>query len=122
MFSKKSKKKYELTEVYIMLSNGVKLYQIKALRSFGTIKAGDLGGFIESEKNLSQKGNSWVYWNALVYGDARVYENAQVFGNAQVYENAEVYGNAWVYEDAKVHGDAKVYGNERVFIDLKKWR
>jgi hypothetical protein len=45
-------KKYELTTEK---KNG--LYRIRALKSFGDVKEGDLGGFIESEKNLSQKDN-----------------------------------------------------------------
>ena len=45
-------KKYELTENYIIF-NGKKLFQIKALISFGDVKPGDLGGYIEKESNLS---------------------------------------------------------------------
>ena len=48
-------KKYELTDETIN-HYGVVLHRIKALRSFGDVKAGDLGGFIESEDNLSQEG------------------------------------------------------------------
>ena len=36
------------------------LFRIRALRSFGDIKAGDLGGFIENERNLSHTGSAWV--------------------------------------------------------------
>ena len=43
-------KKYELTSETKVI-NGVKLHRIKALESFGNIKEGDLGGWIESEKN-----------------------------------------------------------------------
>ena len=37
------------------------LRRIKALRSFGDVKEGDLGGWIEKESNLSHEGNCWVY-------------------------------------------------------------
>ena len=60
------------------------------------------GGWIESEKNLSQDGD------ACVYGGARVYGNAQVYGDACVYGDAQVYGNAWVYGNACVYGNAQV--------------
>ena len=43
-------KKYELTSETKVI-NGVELHRIKALKSFGNIKEGDLGGWIESEKN-----------------------------------------------------------------------
>ena len=91
-----------------------KLYQIKALKDFANIKAGDLGGWIEKESNLSQDGNCWVYGDARVFGDAWVYENARVFGDAWVYGDAMVYGDAWVYGDAMVYGDADVYGGAMV--------
>lgn len=53
---------------------GRTLRRIKALRDIESyaVKAGDLGGWIESEKNLSHEGNAWVSGNAWVYGDARV--------------------------------------------------
>lgn len=87
-------KKYRLTEETTKVGNRT-LYRIQALRDFGNVKEGDIGGYIESEKNLSQDGNAWVS------GDARVYGNACVSGNACVYGNARVYGNA----DIKTTGD-----------------
>lgn len=94
-------KKYELTsETKVFL--GKTLYRIKALVQFGNVNAGDLGGWIEKEENLSQSGNAWVYGNASVSGDARVYGNARVSGDASVYGDAEVYGNARVYGNAEV--------------------
>ena len=89
-------KKFELTANSKMCL-GKKLFQIKALISFGNVEEGDLGGFIEKEDNLSQYGNAWVYDNARVYGNAWVYGNAEVYDNARVSGNAEVSGNAWVY-------------------------
>ena len=90
-------KKYELTSETKIVFGHI-LYRIKALSSFGCVSAGDLGGFLESEKNLSQNGDAWVYGNAEVYGDARVYGDAWVSGNAEVYGDARVYGNAEVSE------------------------
>ena len=76
---------------------GRKLHRIRAVRDFGDVKAGDLGGWIEKERNLSHDGDAWVYGNARVYGNAEVYGNARVYGNAEVYGNAKVSGNAEVY-------------------------
>ena len=100
-------KKYELTSETKIVFGHI-LYRIKALSSFGCVSAGDLGGFLESEKNLSQNGDAWVYGNAEVSGNARVY------GDAWVYGDARVYGDAWVYGDAEVYGDAWVSGNAEV--------
>ena len=95
--------KYELTKNFIE-HNGKKLYQIKALKNFGYVRAGDLGGYIEKESNLSQEGYCWVYDEAKVYGYAKVYDNAEVSGNA------EVYGNAYVRGYAQVSGNYKIGG------------
>lgn len=120
-----------------LLEETYNLYRIRALKDFGDVKAGDLGGYIESERNLSQEGNCWVsdearvYDNAKVSGNARVYNDAKVFGNAQIYDNAgvfddtEVYGNAKVYgkaevsESAEVFGKAQVFGNTGIYNEAK---
>ena len=82
--------KYEILKDEFIEFYGRKLCRIKALKDFRDVKKGEAGGYIESEKNLSQKDNAWVYGNARVSG------NAWVSGDAQVYNNAWVYGNAWV--------------------------
>ena len=109
-------KKYELTDETIKIG-GHTLHRIKALVDFGNVKAGDIGGWIEKEENLSQDGDAWVYENALVFGNAQVYDNsliydsALVYGSARVSGNARVYGDAWVSGNARVSGDARVYDN-----------
>ena len=76
---KNTRKKYELTEETITLFKDYMLYRIKALRDFGDIKAGDLGGYIEKESNLSHNGDAWLYEDAMVYGDAQVYSNGREY-------------------------------------------
>ncbi len=119
-------KKYELTSETLQYE-GCTLHRIKALKDFGPFKAGELGGWIESEENLSQANNAWVYGDSKVYEDAKVYDdavicgNARVRGNARVFDNAmvcgkaNVFGNARVYNEAKVHDRAGVFGNAWVF-------
>ena len=100
-------KKFKLTSEFIVDISGVKLFRIKALIEFGNVKAGDLGGYIEKEENLSHMGNAWVSGNAQVSGDARVSGNARVSGDAQVFGDARVSGNAQVSGDkdyAYAHG------------------
>ena len=109
-------KKYRLTGNHINIGNRI-LYQIEALKDFGNVKAGDLGGYIESEENLSQYDNAWVYGDAQVFDNARVYGNALVHGNAWVCDNAKVCDNARVYNDAQVFDNARVYGNALVYND-----
>lgn len=127
--------KYKLTgeskTIIVALETTVTLHRIEALVDFADVSAGETGGWIESEKNLSQNGDAWVYDNAWVYGDAlvnddaevcenaRVYGKARISGDALVYGSAQVYGNALVYGDAEVYGDARVYGSADVYGDAR---
>ena len=87
----KEMKKFELTSEFVTFL-GRKLFRIKALVEFGNVEAGELGGYIEKEENLSQSGNAWVCGNALVYGNAKVCDNALVCGNAD-YAYAHGFGS-----------------------------
>ena len=111
-------KKYELTEETINVF-GKTLHRIRATRDFSNVHAGDLGGFIENELNLSHDRDTWVYGNAWAYGEARVYGNALVSGEARVYGNALVGGDARVYGNALVSGDARVEGKALVGGDAR---
>ena len=82
-------KKYKLTEE-TKEYYGITLYRIEALKDFGTVKAGDKGGFIRSEDNLAHEGNAWVDGNAHVDGNAWVYGYARVDGSAWVDGNAGI--------------------------------
>ena len=97
-------KKYELTDETKEF-DGKTLYRIRALIDFGFVKAGDFGGWIEKEENLSQEGRCWAYDNACIYG------NARVFDDACVCDNAKVFGNACISSDAKVCNNARVREN-----------
>jgi hypothetical protein len=102
-----------MNKKYEMIPEGA-FYRIRALRDFGNVKVGEMGGFIEKEYNLSHEGNCWIYGDACVSGDARIYGNAMVFGNAKVYDDAEVFDYACVSGDARVLSDAKVCSNFHV--------
>ncbi|MDY5106913.1 MAG: hypothetical protein SPE78_07275 [Actinobacillus minor] len=94
--TEQTQKKYELLKDDTVNYRGRTLYRIKALITFGAVVAGELGGYIETEKNLDHSGNAWVGDDAQVYGSARVYGSAEVCGNAEVYGSAQVYGSARV--------------------------
>ena len=82
-------KKYKLTdETKDFL--GITLHRIVCVTAFANVSAGDLGGWVESEKNLSQDGDAWVSDKARVSGNARVYGDARVSGDACVYGDALV--------------------------------
>jgi NDP-sugar pyrophosphorylase family protein len=109
-------KKYELVKSDTVNYKGKTLYRIKYLIDIPrhNIKAGDLGGFLESENNLSHDGDCVVLDDAAVSGDALVYGNAKVSDNARVCGNVRVSGDAAVFGNARVFGNACVYGNAKV--------
>lgn len=107
------------------------VYRIRALRDFGCVKKGDIGGRILTEKCLSHSGNCWVFDNSRIYdgvlkdnaimrdnsviiGGGTVYGNAKICGNAMVSDKAEVYGNATISSNSLITHNAHVYGNATV--------
>lgn len=99
---------------------GSTLYRIEALRDFCQVKKGDLGGWIEKEDNLSQRGTCWVFDDAMVFqnakvtGKALVCDNANVYGYAMVTDNAIVCDNVHIYDCAILENDVSVH--DRVLI------
>lgn len=81
--------KYEFTEEVFTLDDGREAYRIRALKDFGDVKAGDLGGLIEGEYNLSYLENdlSWVYDDSVVVGQTdsfSVSHDAHIRGESQI--------------------------------------
>ena len=79
-------RKYELTDDSKTI-DGTTLRRIRAVTSFGSfgsVCAGDLGGYVETENNLSQEGNAWVFDDAQVFYRARVFGEALAFGDARI--------------------------------------
>jgi hypothetical protein len=101
--------------------NGVTIHQIS--------RAADalVGGYVQSESNLSQDGSCFLFDQGQAYGNSRILNDAQVYG--KVYDSAttsgssvikgEVFGNALVTDDAQVQGrvyeNAVVKGSGQVF-------
>ena len=102
-------------------------YRVKALRDFNDVKKGDIGGYVESENNLSQLGYCWIYDNAVVRDNAKIYNNAvirdyatvchdaRIWGDSKILNYCQIYGNVEVCGDAVVCDCANVYHNARVF-------
>lgn len=107
-------KKYKIRKDLSYTFDGHKLYRIEALKDFGNVKKGSVGGFIENEKNLSQEGNCWIYLDGKSYGNAKVFGNAVIDGFAQVCDNAMVFENAQVRGYSKIKNNARVFNNARI--------
>ena len=111
-------KKYVLTNTTIN-HEGRRLYQVKAVRDIPkyNVKTGDLGGFVQGYRNLSQSGDCWVGENGKVYDHAKVCDDAVVRHKAVVYDHARVCGRAVVYGYASVYGDSRVADDSEVYGD-----
>ena len=103
--------KYEITD--IAHEQYPFLHRIRALRDVGeNVKAGDLGGFVESESNLSfeARDEAWIFDDAIACGnsyvdkDSSLSENAVVCGNAYVSQGSTLSGHARAEDDAYTRG------------------
>ena len=99
-------KKYELIE-----SDIKGLYRVKALKDFGYVKKGDIGGYVENPNNLSHEGYCWVYDNAKIYNEARIYGNSEISGCAVIDGNAQIHGNSRILGCAVIDGNAQIHGD-----------
>ena len=93
---------------YILHHKEGRLWRIQACKDLRDVKKGDFGGLIESEKNLSHKGDCWVYDNAKVYDNACVFGDACIYGTAKVYNRAKVGQQAHIFDRAQIYGEAMV--------------
>lgn len=96
-------KKYELTK------EG-KYYRITALRDFGRVKAGDIGGLVESEDNLSQEGGCWVdktscaIENSRVLGESYCESGSIISGRAILKNSPKVCDGSLITDDCVIYG------------------
>ena len=107
-----SGKKYKL----LPKEEGEKLHRIVALidiPEYG-VKAGDIGGFIASEANLSHDGKCWVKDDAKVFQDARVVQNAVIFDRAVASGTVSIAELASVGDDVIIRDHCSVFGQSRL--------
>jgi len=103
-------KKYELVKNdTVTTSNGETLYRIRALHDISPgVYEGQLGGYIQSEDNLSHDGGCWVGDSARVSGVAGIVDNARVMGWA------EVSGRVQAGDKVRIKGCAQIWGGVRL--------
>lgn len=92
--------------------NAQKVYRIKALRDIPSInvKAGQFGGLVTSEMNLSQFGDCWINYNAKVFGHVFVVDSAYIGGNAKVTCDMDE-------ESIVIRGNTSVGGNATITLE-----
>ncbi|MCL2623487.1 MAG: hypothetical protein FWD31_07465 [Planctomycetaceae bacterium] len=96
--------KFDTLNQYYEMPDGRKVQRIYALRSFGNVKAGTIGGFVEHEWNLSQEGDCWIADDAIALGWSLVDRNAQLRGRAKIDAFAVATDSAIVEDDAILSG------------------
>ena len=133
--------KYELTNIKYQHFEFT-LYQIRALKDFGNIKAGQLGGFVSGYHNLSQNGLSWCYPECFCYINAKIMGDAQAFGgwvwnkailkeestckdSCFIYDSAECFGQSIIMGEACCSGFSKIFDHaiikDRGAISSNAW-
>ena len=100
--------KYTLTDIKKTLKDGTIVYRIQAIKDFGDVKAGDLGGWVQSYKNLSQIGECWLYNDAIARDSATVQNAASLYDYSIARDYATVCQNAVVTDRVVVEGHATV--------------
>lgn len=119
-----TRRKYRLTD-RALTWRGHTLFRIEALQGFQTglldfVRAGELGGWVENESNLSHAGLAWIadeakaYQSARVQGDAQLKDWASVRGRALVSDSVTVGGGALLFGDATLVGRFQVRGTPSI--------
>ena len=115
-------KKYELTDKTLVVL-GKTLHQIKALKriviseGWRMIEEGSLGGYIESEENLSQEDTCWVGEGAKVFDNVRITGKTVIFGNVYIYENAQIKGTFEIHGTSLIDSPLKI--NSNAVLEIK---
>ena len=111
------KKKYTLRwpqKRIIVNQNGnyeATVYRIQALRDIPEhgVKAGDAGGFVSNDSNLSQTDSCWIADDAEVLNQAAVMHNAFVGGNASVATSPAAWASPiYLLNNARIIDNAVV--------------
>ena len=103
-----SNSKYEITD--IAHKTYPFLHRIRALQDIGDwAKAGDLGGFVESESNLAVDPDdaAWIFNDAIACDRAYVSYGSALYGSARVENDAYLRG-ALMYGRTRASGCAQL--------------
>lgn len=111
-------KKYELVPESVTIFYKRPMYRIRALKDFSDVKKGQYGGYVESEENLSQTGNCWIYDDSIVGLGGRVIDNAIVKDASKVIGGSEISDDAIVEKCSLIDGSSVVSGQSRVIDSL----
>lgn len=110
-------KKYRLSQETVNVDD-IKLYRIIALRDFGDVKAGDLGGFIQDEYCLSHEGDCWIYRDVTSEVlNGRLRGSSVVMGFSSISGNSIVKPVSFI-KNCKLSGKVTVKGSVLIDVDV----
>lgn len=95
----------------------VTVYRIQAIKDFGDVKKGDLGGFVSDEYCISPYGNCWVYDDSIVVASS-IADNVEVRKNSMVVssfltdnviiEGSKIFNKSVITDDTKIGGNITI--------------
>ena len=117
--------KYELLRHQVRILWDGAAFRIRALRDIPEhkVRAGDLGGFVEDERNLSHEGAAWIAGEAMavgrsrVEGDALMQDYSHMSGQSVLHGTATIGGHVAATDRAVIGGNARLLGCVRVEDD-----
>lgn len=106
-----SQKKYEITE--ITHPKYPWLHRIRARCQVNEqVGPGALGGYVQTEDNLSQDGTCWIYDQAICCEEAVVEDDGRMFDGAVARGSALISGDARMFERAVAEGNSSFFRGE----------
>lgn len=106
-----SQKKYEITE--ITHPKYPWLHRIRAICQVNEqVSPGALGGYVQTEDNLSQDGTCWIYDQAICCEEAVVEDDGRMFDGAVARGSALISGDARMFERAVAEGNSSFFSGE----------
>lgn len=106
-----SQKKYEITE--ITHPKYPWLHRIRARCQVNEqVGPGALGGYVQTEDNLSQDGTCWIYDQAICCEEAVVEDDGRMFDGAVARGSAFISGDARMFERAVAEGNSSFFSGE----------
>ena len=117
--------KYELLHDQVRSLWDGAAFRIRALRDIPEhkVRIGDLGGFVEGERNLSHEGAAWIADEAMavdqsrVEGDALMQGYSHMRGQSVLHGTATIGGHVGAADRAVIGGNVRLLGSVRVEDD-----
>jgi hypothetical protein len=109
---------------YILTNNtrvlhGVTLYQIRAIRDFGNVRAGDLGGWVSDDERLAHAGRCWIAQQAAAYENGQIRNAAWAMDSTLVRGNALLAGTSYIADKVVLEGNCRITDEVHLYGDIK---